>query len=350
MEQLAAFHSNHDGRSSIAPDISFSPPLPYLPHALLPVRGHSPPAGSNLRLIPVRSYATLGAVPSFSRERRAALFRFGQAWTPTVRYCMETEVHVYAFSIAANVLLAFFPFLIVMVSLCRHVLNFEPGVAAIELALLDFFPEQVGEFIWNNLRATVASRGPMQITSLVLLLFTANGIFEPLEVALNRAWGAPNRSYLKNQIISLGLIFLCGGIALVSFVFTALNRNVWAALTGDHYQLSTLIGLAFFKAAAIPLTILTLFLVYWLLPNRKVSKAGVLPAAILVGLALEALKYASLVLWPWLRMKLRHEYGPFMNSVTIVLWSFAAAMIVLAGAEWSARRIGIAGRLNVDKL
>ena len=35
-----------------------------------------------------------------------------------------------------------------------------------------------------------------------------------------------------------------------------------------------------------------------------------------------------------------------MNSVTIILWSFLAAMIVLAGAEWSARRrASVTGRL-----
>ena len=32
---------------------------------------------------------------------------------------MEVNVHVYAFSIAANVLLSFFPFLVVMSSICR---------------------------------------------------------------------------------------------------------------------------------------------------------------------------------------------------------------------------------------
>jgi len=62
----------------------------------------------------------------------------------------------------------------------------------------------------------VASRGPFQLVSILLLLFTANGIFEPLEVALNRAWNTVNRSYLKNQIVSLGLIFACGTLAMIS--------------------------------------------------------------------------------------------------------------------------------------
>ena len=51
--------------------------------------------------------------------------RLGRKYMPTIRYWMETEVHVYAFSIAANVLLSFFPFLIVMVTLCRHLLHWQ---------------------------------------------------------------------------------------------------------------------------------------------------------------------------------------------------------------------------------
>jgi len=99
------------------------------------------------------------------------------------------------------------------------------------------------------------------------------------------------------------------------------------------------ISLAFFKFAAIPISILTLFLVYWLLPNRRIRPLRVAPVAILVGLARELLKYVNLLVWPWLEAKLRREYGPFYISVTIVLFSFLAAMLVLAGAERGAREI-----------
>ena len=53
----------------------------------------------------------------------------------------------------------------------------------------------------------------VRITSIILLLFTANGIFEPLEVALNRAWGVTRiRSCFRNQLVSLGLAFACGAV------------------------------------------------------------------------------------------------------------------------------------------
>jgi membrane protein len=271
----------------------------------------------------------------------------GRVCMPTIRYWMETEVHVYAFSIAANVLLSFFPFLIVMLSLCRYVLHWEAAEDAILFALNDYFPGEVGDFVTRNLVFEVDRRGPLQIISILLLFFTANGIFEPLEVALNRAWGiTKNRSFFRNQLVSLGLIFLCGALVLLSAVFTAANQEAIARTSVGRTPTGAVIGLAFFKAAAIAISIVLLLLVYWLLPNRRLPARSLLPVAVFIGLALEGLKYVNLLTLPWLRIKLRGEYGPFVNSVTIILWSFLAAMIVLAGAEWSARRYqSITGRL-----
>jgi membrane protein/epoxyqueuosine reductase len=65
----------------------------------------------------------------------------------------------------------------------------------------------------------------------------------------------------------------------------------------------------------------------------------VAPAAVVVGLLLEGLKTVNLLVNPWVHAKFENEYGPFVNSVTIIMWSFLASMLVLAGAEWSARRV-----------
>lgn len=252
---------------------------------------------------------------------------------------MQTEVHVHAFSIAANILLSFFPFLIVMVSLCRYVFHWHAASEAVYFAVGDFFPDQMGDFIERNLRATVASRGPIQIVSVLLLLFTANGIFEPMEVALNRVWGcSENRTYLRNQVVSLGLIFACGALAMISTLFTALNNEMLGNMVGSNGFMLGVLGHVAFKIAAVPISILALFLIYWILPNCPVRPLQILPAAIAVGVLLEFLKYVNLLTWPWFRVKLQHEYGPFQYSVATVLWGFLASMLILAGAEWSSRR------------
>ena len=88
------------------------------------------------------------------------------------------------------------------------------------------------------------------------------------------------------------------------------------------------------------MSMLMLFLIYWLLPNCEIKPAKIVPVAIVVGLMLEILKYINLLTWPYLRAKLQLEYGPFYYTVTILLWGFVAALIVLAGAAWVADRAG----------
>jgi YihY family inner membrane protein len=262
-------------------------------------------------------------------------------WTrvrPTAHYLVQTEAHVYALAIAASVLLAFFPFLTVMISLCRDVLHWDAGQQAIYLAVNDFFAGKAGEYIDYHLRLTwyIPKLG---LTSMFLLLLTANGIFEPLEVALNRAWGvAANRSYLKNQAISLGLVLACGALALCSLMLTTLGEHLISGATGIAADIAGFLQRLFFKLAAVPVSMFALFLVYWLLPNRKIEPARVAPVAIVVGLILEGLKYVNLVFTNVIHEKLDREYKIFEYSVTILLWSFVSALVVLAGAHWTARR------------
>jgi membrane protein len=256
---------------------------------------------------------------------------------PTAHYLMETEAHVYALAVAASTLLAFYPFMTVMIAFCRDVLHWPAAQQAIYLALGDFFAGEPGQFIVRNLQPYLVHK--LGFFPMFLLLFTANGIFEPLEVALNRAWGVTeNRTYLKNQLISLGLIFACGGLSLLSLMLTALNNGWIADALNTHAKLAVWVNLLVFKLAAVPISMVSLFLIYWLLPNRKVEPRRVAPVAIVVGLVMELLKYVNLLLWPWLQSKLDREYAVFQHSVTILLWSFAVAMVVLAGAHWTAKQ------------
>jgi uncharacterized BrkB/YihY/UPF0761 family membrane protein len=242
---------------------------------------------------------------------------------------MQTEVHVFAFSISANVLLSFFPFLIVSISLSRVFLDQKATVAMIDFSLRSYFPDELGKFLYNNLPQ---GRKP-ELISMLLLLFTANGIFEPLEVGLNHVWGIhKNRSFLRNQIVSLGLIFACGFLTLVSLGLTAMNGG---SLSGNAVE--AWISAFFLKMLAIPLAVVMLFLVYRYLPNGEPPLGRVVPAAIGVGLLLELMKYINALVWPRIQPKLASEYGVFQHSVMLIFLSFVSSLLVLAGAEWSAR-------------
>ena len=265
-------------------------------------------------------------------QRRPA--RSGLA-ASTVKYLLRTEVHTFAFSVAANAILSFFPFVVLLMTLIRHVFHSRVMADVVVELLRDYLPAGQ-EFVIRNLNAMVNSRQRVQIVSLVILLATSSGIFMPLEVALNRIWNFPdNRSYFGNQLISLGLAFGCGVLALLSIAMTAGNVALLGILLHGHGSgFIRLVGFFSMKLFAVAASIGIFFLIYWPLPNGKVPARAVLPTAIIMGLLSEALKYGYILALPWLNFS--EVYGPFALSVSLMFWAFLSGLLLLTGANLSA--------------
>jgi uncharacterized BrkB/YihY/UPF0761 family membrane protein len=259
---------------------------------------------------------------------------FSSIWT-SFCFLVQTEVHVYAFAVAVNVLISFFPFLVAMMLLCNSVFHWKAAVAIIIQTVNNYFPEGFGVNFRSYLLGATYQK--FSWLSVFLLLFTANGIFTPLEVALNRIWRVKqNRSFLRNQLISLGLIFICGILVLVSVSATTLNVQYLSSKFGASHH-SAIIQSFAFRVVAVPVTMLMIFLIYWRLPNAKIPVKRLIPASAAAAILIEVSKYLNILTWPWLRAKLESEVPPFVQSISIVLWAFCATLIILAGAEWSAR-------------
>ncbi len=253
----------------------------------------------------------------------------------TVKYLLRTDVHTFAFSVAANSILSFFPFVVLLMTLIRRVFHSRVMYDVLVELLRDYLPAGQ-EFVIRNLNAMVNSRQRVQIVSLIILLVTSSGIFMPLEVALNRIWRFPNnRSYFGNQAISLGLAFGCGVLALLSVAMTAGNVGLLESLLRGHGTgFVRLVGFIVMKLFAIAASIAIFFLIYWVLPNGKVPARAVLPTALIMGLLSEALKYGYILALPWLNFA--EVYGPFALSVSLMFWAFLTGLLLLAGANLSA--------------
>lgn len=254
----------------------------------------------------------------------------------TVRYLMRTEVHTFAFSVAANAILSFFPFVLLLMTLIRRVFH-SPVMYEVVLQLLRDYLPAGQDFVIRNLNALVGARHQAQLASLAILLITSTGIFLPLEVALNRIWGFhENRSYLGNQLISLGLAFWCGVLALLSIGMTAGNVALMEFLLHGHGTfIVRMVGFLMMKVSAIAASIAIFFLIYWILPNGKVPVRAVLPTAIIMGLLFEALKYGYILALP--RLNFAEVYGPFSLSVSLMFWAFLSGLLLLTGAHLSAQ-------------
>jgi YihY family inner membrane protein len=253
----------------------------------------------------------------------------------SIKYLMRTEVHTFAFSVAANAILSFFPFVVLLMTLIRRVFHSKTMNNVVVDLLHDYLPAGQ-DFVIRNLNALVGARDRAQIASLLILLVTSTGVFLPMEVALNRIWGFPkNRSYLGNQLMSLALAFSSGVLALLSIWLTAGNIHLLeSALHGHANFVVRALGFAVMKIVAIVTTMVIFFLIYWLLPNGKVPARAVLPAAMLMGLLSEVLKYLYILALPSLNFQ--EVYGPFALSVTMMVWAFLTGLLLLTGAYLSA--------------
>lgn len=264
---------------------------------------------------------------------------------PLARYLMQTEVHTFAFSVAANVVLSFFPFIVLLLTLTRQVFHSQ-AMYDVVLQLLRSYLPAGQDFVVRSVVALTPHRG-MKIFSLAMLLISSTGVFVPLEVALNRVWGfTSNRKYLGNQAMALVIALACGTLALISVALTAKNQSWLLALFGSRDHLVFRIA-AFLvmKMFAIVASIAMFFLVYWLLPNGKVRAISVLPGAILTGLIWDLSKYVYIFALPWLDFQ--EVYGPFALSVTLMFWAFLSGMLLLAGAQFSALR---SNRMSVSHI
>jgi membrane protein len=268
------------------------------------------------------------------RLRLVSLGAITKSLWASLKFLAETEVHVYSFAVSVNILISFYPFIVAMILICLHLFHWPAAANVIIQTVKDYFPGDFGIDIAGYL--VKSSRQRFSWLSIFLLFFTANGIFTPLEVAFNRIWGAKtNRSFVWNQIISLGLIFACGILVLAS----ACLDTLFGATFGSN-EFAAVMQSIVLHVIALPVTIVLTFMIYWLLPNAKIPVARLLPSAIAVAILIQVAEFVNVLLWPWLRDKLKADVPPFVQSISIVFWAFIATMIILAGAEWAARERG----------
>jgi membrane protein len=254
------------------------------------------------------------------------------------RYMAQTEVHTYAFSVAANAILSLFPFIVMMFTIARLVFHSSAMENAIAEMIRYFLPTGQ-QFVTKNMEIVAHAHSGVRVASVVMLLISSTGVFLPLEVALNRVWGVTkNRSYFRNQLVSLCLAAGIGTLALVSVAITAAQRSVLQFLFLGHTDniAFSFVSHWLLQISAAVASVLLFFLVYWILPNRKLPIRAVLPTAVVIGLSWEGAKMLYVAALPW--MDLQKVYGPFTVSVSLMLWAFVTGLLLLAGAHYSASR------------
>lgn len=284
---------------------------------------------------------TVAVTTSDQPVEQSKWYRWRRSGKALFAYLLDSQVHTFAFSVAANAIISFIPFIVLLYTLSRAVFHSQPMVDVVSDLVNYFLPSTAKTgFLTYNLEAVVPRHG-VQALSLVMILISCTGIFLPLEVALNQAWGvAKSRNYFFNQLVAFGLALIMVALALVSILVNAGEHQLLTAVFFHHTDNLVFQGLSYFwlSLSTGAASILFFFSIYWLLPNRKVPWKPVLRTSIVTGIVWLLAKMVFVQVLP--HLDLRALYGPFYVSVGLLFWAYISGLILFAGAQFSVARWG----------
>jgi membrane protein len=236
---------------------------------------------------------------------------------------VSREIAVLTNAIAFNFLLCLFPLLVVLSSIARQL----PGGAnraatALLLVLQELIPFD-HEAMAEAVRDATRTAAGLQVAALLVILWGSSGIFMPVEMALNRAWGGrPNRHFIRSKLLAFLMTIAGGLLALASVGLTVAARNY-----GHEWPLVARYG---GKLSALALSYLLFFLIYRVIPEAEVRTSTAWRAALLAGTVWEIAKYVFVVRLP--RLELEAFYGPLAFSVSLILWAYVSSLVLVFGA------------------
>jgi membrane protein len=235
--------------------------------------------------------------------------------------------------IAFNLLINLIPFILLLMALVGTVLyNDQEVLNHIHAYLRDVAPA-LDPKITSNLMDVIQNRQIVGILGLVGLLWFSTWVFSSLRVALNIVFRTEkSRRMLRGVAVDLLMILLVGILLLVSMILS----SVVTFLPGYQGRIPVALGptLQWILKYLLPffLTVCMFFLIYQIIPNKRVHFISALQAAIFSGVLWELAKH----LFTWYVVHLAQYsffYGSLSTLVILVLWVYYSSMVLVVGAE-----------------
>ena len=267
---------------------------------------------------------------------RGSWLFFKKMW-PALYDLSTSEVYIYASAIAFNILLSFFPFIVLVGSILVNGFGWQEGYESIYRLLRVFVPVESGMLFRSLDAVTRGPAGQIGLLSFGLLIFSSSGVFLPIELALNRAYKFEKpRGVIKQYLTYFTLVVVCGVILLAAAALVGFWDTALALVFGD--------GLArnyFFNAiglvVALPFLTLLLFLIYYWVPHGRVEARQIFfTSAATAGLCLFT-TFVFRLLLPLLNFE--SSYGEIFKVMVMITWVFILAFVLILGANLSAYQV-----------
>lgn len=241
--------------------------------------------------------------------------------------------------IALSILLALFPFLILVTSLAASLFGSTELADEVAKLLLDTWPAEVAAPIAREIRVVLTTtRGDLLTISVALAIYFASSGIESLRIGLNRAYGmTEKRSWFLLRLESIGYV-LIGAVALLAMAFLIVLGPLLFA-TASRYVPALLpfewnITVARYAVASTAL-IVALFVAHKWLPAGRRKLAEIAPGIV-----------ATLALWLVGGMVFGRYLAEFPTVYVSYYAGLASVMIALVFLYLTASIFVFGGELN----
>lgn len=187
----------------------------------------------------------------------------------------------------------------------------------------------------------IAQLGPLsKVVGILILVFSATGVFAQLQRALNRAWEVqpdPARSswklFLAKRGLSLGMIVVIAFLLLVSLVLTTMVDELMRMTLGEGASSARVaLGVAVNEGIALVLATLLFAAVYKILPDADMRWRDIWVGALITAVLFVV---GKAILGRYLQSsEIGSAWGSAAASmIALLVWVYYSSLIVLLGAE-----------------
>ncbi len=245
-------------------------------------------------------------------------------------FCRESTLLVFALTFAF--VLSVFPLIVLLMSL-TEALPLAGLNDTLLAALHQFFPISQ-QWIVRNLGLYVNHIGIHQLISVVLLAWAGSAYFFAMEAALESAYRVRlPRHFVGSQIRGTALVLALGVLVLAATALLNLVSSTAERVLPYGTNPALVFMICYYVVAGLVVFCLLLCAFHWL-PNRRRPLRMILPEAVFATLLL----MIADIVFRWLApsMELETVYGPFFISVTIMMWGYTFACIIVGSARLAA--------------
>ena len=262
------------------------------------------------------------------------LKNFGLLWQALKKFNDDNGFFLSS-GITFNILINLIPFIMLLLALVgTYLYNDQEVLDHIRAYFRDVAPA-LDPKVMENLMDVMQNRRIVGILGFVGLLWFSTWVFSSLRIALNIVFRVEkSRGMLRGIGIDLVMIFLAGSLLLVSMILSSLVTF----LQGYQGQISVAIGptIQWILKYVLPffLTYCMFFLIYKIIPHKKIHFKSALQAALFASLLWELAKH----LFGWYVVHLAQYsifYGSFSTLVIFVVWVYYSSTILVVGGEFA---------------